>query len=87
MGGAGLYHKANTRSSRSAHNTKKRGLAKMVLKGGGFLCVQSGPSDLRVLIVGGAFGQCVVMLTDDEQSVPLIFGQRGGAFANVLVTK
>ena len=28
----------------------------------------------------------VVMVTDDEQSVPLIFGERGGALANVLVT-
>ena len=28
----------------------------------------------------------VVMVTDDEQSVPLIFGERGGALGNVLVT-
>ena len=56
----------------------------MVPKGGGFLCVQSGPSE-RVLIVGGVLAD-VVMVTDDEQSVPLIFGERGGALANVLVT-
>ena len=59
-------------------------MAKIVLKGDGFLCVQSGPSE-RVFIVGGALDN-VVMVTDDEQSVPLIFGERGGALANVLVT-
>ena len=46
------------------------------------MCVQSGPSDRVLIGVGGALAN-VGLVTDDEQSVPLL---RGGACANILVT-
>ena len=50
------------------------------------MCVQSGPSDRVLIGVGGALAN-VGLVTDDEQSVPLLSQrERGGACANVLVT-
>ena len=36
------------------------------------------PQTENLMVVGGALGQCVVMLTDDEQSVPLVSGREVG---------
>ena len=50
------------------------------------MCVQSGPSDRVLIGVGGALAN-VGLVTDDEQSVPLLSQrERGGACANILVT-
>ena len=50
------------------------------------MCVQSGPSDRVLIAVGGALAN-VGLVTDDEQSVPLLSQrERGGACANILVT-
>ena len=50
------------------------------------MCVQSGPSDRVLIAVGGALAN-VGLVTDYEQSVPLLSQrERGGACANILVT-
>ena len=36
------------------------------------------PQTENLISVGGALAQCVVMVTDDEQSVPLISGREVG---------